>query len=395
MGESPGGAARHAVARDVHPRSTRFRLRPGSIRVASAVSQLASETDPAAALPWHDVVARSSRPVFLIDLATRRVVARSKAAEALVGPIEWAYDLTPHREQSRKRLDLLQSGLIDGYHFTGTFTTPSGSRLELEVGAQRVNDTEGNDLALILLASHDQNSAGHPEDVLDALEASYSLDDLDGPLLVGTVDQDWNIERLSNDVKDVLGYDPGAIIGTLFTHWVHPGDVGNLLIGVGRALEDSASVTVRVRVRHAEASWLPMVAVLAPLTGSEPEPGFAFVLRADHEAESDAAEGSGSGSDRIAALEHRLWRIALELKAAGIVQQVRHLPDFKHVPEVNDLTTRQLEVLTRLLEGQRVSTIAAETFVSSSTVRNHLAAIYRKLGVHSQAELLAYVRRPR
>ena len=396
MGESPGGAARRAVARDVHPRSTRFRLRPGSIRVASAVSQLASETDPAAALPWHDVVARSGRPVFLIDLATRRVVARSKAAEALVGPIEWAYDLTPHREQSRKRLDLLQSGLIDGYHFTGTFTTPSGSPLALEVGAQRVNDTEGNDLALILLAPHEGgDAAGHPEDVLDALAASYSLDDLDGPLLVGTVDQDWNIERLSNDVKDVLGYDPGAIIGTLFTHWVHPGDVGNLLIGVGRALEDNASVTVRVRVRHAEASWLPMVAVLVPLTGSEPEPGFAFVLRADHEAESNAAEGNGSSSDRIAALEHRLWRIALELKAAGIVQQVRHLPDFKHVPEVNDLTTRQLEVLTRLLEGQRVSTIAAETYVSSSTVRNHLAAIYRKLGVHSQAELLAKVRRPR
>ena len=153
-------------------------------------------------------------------------------------------------------------------------------------------------------------------------------------------------------------------------------------------------MTVRVRVRHADKSWLPMVAVLVPLTGSEPEPGFAFVLRADHEAESNAPEGSGSSSDRIAALEHRLWRIALELKAAGIVQQVRHLPDFKHIPEVNDLTTRQLEVLTRLLEGQRVPTIAAETYVSTSTVRNHLAAIYRKLGVHSQAELLAKVRRP-
>ena len=359
------------------------------------MSQVASEMDPAATTSWHDVVARSSRPVFLVDLATRRVVARSKAAEALVGPIEWAYDLTPHREQSKKRLDLLQSGLIDGYHFTGTFTTPSGSSLALEVGAQRVNDAEGNDLALILLAPHDDDTAGHPEDVLDALEASYSLEDLDAPPVVGTVDQDWRIERLSNDVKDVLGYDPGAIIGTLFSHWVHPGDLGNLLIGVGRALEDTASVTVRVRVRHANKSWLPTVAVLVPLTGSEPEPGFAFVLRADHEAESNAPEGSGSSSDRIAALEHRLWRIALELKAAGIVQQVRHLPDFKHVPEVNDLTTRQLEVLTRLLEGQRVPTIAAETYVSSSTVRNHLAAIYRKLGVHSQAELLAKVRRPR
>jgi len=28
-------------------------------------------------------------------------------------------------------------------------------------------------------------------------------------------------------------------------------------------------------------------------------------------------------------------------------------------------------------------------FLSPSTIRNHLAAIYRKFGVHSQAELLA------
>jgi DNA-binding CsgD family transcriptional regulator len=402
VGEGLGGAARRAIARDVHRRSVRFRPGWRPISIVAAVSQLATETDPdpAAPSPWHDVVARSSRPVFLIDLSTRRVVARSKAAEALVGPIEWAYDLTPHREQSRKRLDLLQSGLIDGYHFTGTLTTPSGSPLELDVGAQRVNDTEGGDLALILLSPHDGDTAGHPADVLEALDASNSLDashspdDLDAPLLVGTVDQDWRIERLGNEVKEVLGYDPGAVIGTLFTHWVYPGDIGNLFIGVGRALEDNASVTVRVRVRHADKSWLPMVAVLVPLTGPAPETGFAFVLRTDHEADSDAPEGSGSSSDRIAALEHRLWRIALELKAAGIVQQVRHLPDFRHVPEVNDLTSRQLEVLTRLLEGQRVPTIAAETYVSTSTVRNHLAAIYRKLGVHSQAELLAKVRRP-
>jgi DNA-binding NarL/FixJ family response regulator len=50
-------------------------------------------------------------------------------------------------------------------------------------------------------------------------------------------------------------------------------------------------------------------------------------------------------------------------------------------------------VLTRLLDGQRISAIAADLFVSHSTVRNHLSSIYAKLGVHSQVDLIRLVRR--
>ena len=46
-------------------------------------------------------------------------------------------------------------------------------------------------------------------------------------------------------------------------------------------------------------------------------------------------------------------------------------------------------ILRRLLRGERVPTIARDLFLSQSTVRNHLSAIYRRLGVHSQAGLLA------
>ena len=362
--------------------------------MARAVSHLASGADPAAPSPWNEVAERSNMPVLLVALSTRRVVARSKAAEALVGPIEWAYDLTGDREQSRKRLDLLENGVINGYHFTSTLTTPSGSPVQLEVDVQRVNDAEGRDLALVLLAPGDDPHEVPRAATLVALRASCSPVELDAPLLVGTVDRDWRIERLSSDVNDVLGYDPKAVIGTPFTHWVHPGDVGNLLIGIGRALEDDATVTVRVRVQHADTTWCPMVAAIIPLIGSQPEPEFAFIVRPVDEADITMPKGSGSSSERVAALEHRLRRIAMELEAAGIAQRVRRLPDLTRLPEVSELSTRQLEVLTRLLDGQRVPTIAAEMFVSPSTIRNHLAAIYRKVGVHSQAELLAHVRRP-
>ncbi len=52
-----------------------------------------------------------------------------------------------------------------------------------------------------------------------------------------------------------------------------------------------------------------------------------------------------------------------------------------------DLSEREREVLAHLLEGQRIATIAQHLFLSEHTVRNHLKAIYRKLGLHSLAEL--------
>jgi len=53
------------------------------------------------------------------------------------------------------------------------------------------------------------------------------------------------------------------------------------------------------------------------------------------------------------------------------------------------LSTRQWEIVTRLVRGERIEDIAAALYLSPSTVRNHLTAIYRKFGVHSQAEFLA------
>jgi DNA-binding NarL/FixJ family response regulator len=39
-------------------------------------------------------------------------------------------------------------------------------------------------------------------------------------------------------------------------------------------------------------------------------------------------------------------------------------------------------------DGYRVSTIARELGLAASTVRNHLSAIFQKLGVGSQGELV-------
>ncbi len=93
-------------------------------------------------------------------------------------------------------------------------------------------------------------------------------------------------------------------------------------------------------------------------------------------------------AERIASLERRLWRIAREFEATGMLSNVATVADPSSMPGVDELSPRQWEVLTRLLHGERVPRIADELFLSQSTVRNHLADMFKKMGVHSQEELL-------
>lgn len=54
------------------------------------------------------------------------------------------------------------------------------------------------------------------------------------------------------------------------------------------------------------------------------------------------------------------------------------------------LTAREIEVLRRLADGLTTEQIAAELFVSSNTVRNHVNNIIRKLNVHSRLEAVSH-----
>ena len=61
--------------------------------------------------------------------------------------------------------------------------------------------------------------------------------------------------------------------------------------------------------------------------------------------------------------------------------------------QLSTLTGREREILELLADGHRAQTIAAELELSVLTVRNHIRAILRKLGCHSQLEAAALARR--
>jgi DNA-binding CsgD family transcriptional regulator len=101
------------------------------------------------------------------------------------------------------------------------------------------------------------------------------------------------------------------------------------------------------------------------------------------------ADEDAGASDRESRLEGHLWRIAVEVQAAGLGDLAATGDAWWANPAVRDLSDRQSQILRLLIHGQRIPAIAQQLFLAESTVRNHLSAIYKEIGVHSQSELLA------
>jgi DNA-binding NarL/FixJ family response regulator len=72
-----------------------------------------------------------------------------------------------------------------------------------------------------------------------------------------------------------------------------------------------------------------------------------------------------------------------------LLSHLRHTPDDRG----KWLTTREIDVLRLLAVGQTTPSIAAELFVSTHTVRNHISRILSKLGAHSKLEAVAVASR--
>lgn len=87
---------------------------------------------------------------------------------------------------------------------------------------------------------------------------------------------------------------------------------------------------------------------------------------------------------------HETLELAQSLIQLSRKKDRRDAPSPRNVPA---LTPRQLEVLGLLSQGKSTREIGRELFLSEPTVRNHVQALLRALGVHSQLEALAEARK--
>lgn len=200
-------------------------------------------------------------------------------------------------------------------------------------------------------------------------------------MLLGVASPDWTVRRISVDATGLAGLAPSDLVGSSLLEVVHVGDVDDLQRGAAHALATQRATSVVVNLGTATRRQHVRV-VITPMLGCDDEIGFAI-----QSTEDDPVD------ERAARLEQHLWRIARELEGAGICIGGLDPPlDPETVPGIGDLSPRQWEVLRRLLAGERVPGIARALYLSRSTVRNHLTAIFAKFGVHSQEELIELLR---
>ncbi|NND03062.1 MAG: response regulator transcription factor [Acidimicrobiia bacterium] len=60
---------------------------------------------------------------------------------------------------------------------------------------------------------------------------------------------------------------------------------------------------------------------------------------------------------------------------------------------LDELTTREREVFEHAARGRDNDAIAAELFISPATARTHLQRVFKKLGVHTRSEVVAFAAR--
>ncbi|HEU4430617.1 MAG TPA: LuxR C-terminal-related transcriptional regulator [Myxococcota bacterium] len=93
------------------------------------------------------------------------------------------------------------------------------------------------------------------------------------------------------------------------------------------------------------------------------------------------------GDQPVRAASHaRKWMDLLAEAAA------RREPDVSRDERFAKLTPREWEIARRIALGDRVLLLAELLHISPNTVRNHLKSIFRKVGVHSQTQLVKTVR---
>ncbi|HEX4161531.1 MAG TPA: LuxR C-terminal-related transcriptional regulator [Acidimicrobiales bacterium] len=204
------------------------------------------------------------------------------------------------------------------------------------------------------------------------------------PVAVGATDNDWVIVTVSSEIHDLIDRTSLDVRGHSLLELVDPTDADELR---GSATEQDAPRSLpQIRFLLPTGGEVEVCVLLAPLAAPSAGVRFALVGRIE--------SYFPQQQDRIAELELRLRRIGTEVRAAGLLDSAS-TSDFHDHPEIAELSTRQWEILSRLLEGARVSTIAGELMISESTVRNHLSTIFQRFGVHSQAELIDKFRQRR
>lgn len=318
------------------------------------------------------VVSRSSHPVALIDLVDLQVVAGSPSAAAILGrsDLEGLAFLTAlvDSDGARSAVALLRSGAVEAYEAQRVFAGTDGADRAVTLWVRGLSRKGFADWALALLRL--------TEDPRGPCDDAIGPPPLRTRMAVGTGDVGGKVDLFSAEIEAMLGVTSSSFCAEPLSSWVHPDDAELLTTALRRSQDTGAPEVVTARLRTDEGEWSPVRIVMkvGPAAAGS-RVGLAVL--------DEAPQPDGHvGDTNVAGLVD-------EIRALDLVDAMAYLPAMRELPAgAEKLTEREWEIVARLLRGDRGPAIASALYLAPSTVRNHLVAVFRKVGVNSQQELI-------
>lgn len=202
-------------------------------------------------------------------------------------------------------------------------------------------------------------------------------------------DMEGVITFVNDRFLDWLGYDREELEGQAAALLVPP-ELRELTHNEMHAT-DAGDVRARLTVmRRKDSTTFPVLLIPQRLFDRKGKQLGSAAIIVDMGAVQTAKHAGYSDEEHVRA---KLNRIVMELQSITLASDLSSaVPVSVHHPVLKELSAREKEILAQLVAGERVSGIAKLLHISPHTVRNHLKSIFSKLDVHSQSELIHYVR---
>ena len=171
----------------------------------------------------EELVGSSSVPLAVLELPSGNVLLANAAAarvlgvtsETLIGSNYLDLVVTEEQQAAEEAFQALAHGALTGYQAVGSFRMEKGPAQQMALWVFAV-EVEGERVVLV--------SAVPVHGGTTALEPTTTV--LNGPppghIVLGTIDNEWRIDRVSHDVVEMLGYDPDEVVGMPLLGAINP-----------------------------------------------------------------------------------------------------------------------------------------------------------------------------
>ncbi|MBV9412381.1 MAG: hypothetical protein JO148_12345, partial [Acidimicrobiia bacterium] len=286
----------------------------------------------------------------ITDLKTRHILAvnapgaafMDMSADDLVGTDVVRCLRPDYQEAARKGFQALADRVIDGYQARRVLVSMSGVESPVLASGRRVEWSDREVVVWIFLPD------GAGGGALDTLLAGTPN------IVLALTDHDWQIEYISADVATLLDPDE-ARSGFPLLGLVRPSAAGEFLAAAARAVADRAAVTVLTTMHAAPKKWEARSCLIVPMSGDDP-PRLGVVISAPSSADISSSQPPG--------VHRHLSQAALDMRTS---RTLRALPALSRLPGGQSLSSRQIEIVSRLASGQRIADIAKSMYLSPST----------------------------